>query len=45
MQSINTIKILYLYDFKGWAIYNVGKLWLNDLPNLAITFKDFKEFK
>ena len=39
--SPNIKKILYLYDLKGWAIYNVGKLWLNNLPNIETTFKDY----
>ena len=41
--SPNIKKILYLYDLKGWAIYNVGKLWLNNLPNIETTFKDYKK--
>lgn len=38
-------RILYLYDFKGWAIYNVGKLWLSDIPNIELTLLEVKKFK
>jgi hypothetical protein len=43
--STSKVRILYLYNYKGWAIHNVGKLWLNDIPNLKVTFKDSEEFK
>lgn len=43
-KSISSIKkILYLHDFEGWAIHNVGKLWLNKLPHIETTFKDIKK--
>jgi len=32
------MKILYIYDFKGWAIHNVGLLWLSNIGH-EITFK------
>src|SRR5260370_18194466 len=45
INSSKIIKILYLYDFEGWALYNVGKLWLNDLVNIKVSFIKFKKFR
>ena len=42
---MSKVKILYLYDLEGWAIHNVGKLWLNGLSDLQVTLMDFKQFK
>jgi Glycosyl transferases group 1 len=38
------VKLLYLYDIEGWAVNNVGKLWLDEIPNLQVTFMQFKHF-
>ncbi|MFA5856462.1 MAG: glycosyltransferase [Candidatus Pacearchaeota archaeon] len=39
------LKILYIYDFKDWALHNVGKLWLNNQDNIKTTFISFEESK
>jgi len=32
------IKILYLYNIEGWAVHNVGKLWLDGQDNVDARF-------
>ena len=32
------IKVLYLYNIEGWAVQNVGKLWLDGLTDVDATF-------
>lgn len=39
-RSGDKIKILYLHNLKGWAIYNVGILWLKN-NGFDVTFKSF----
>lgn len=39
------IKILYLYDYEGWAIHNVGKLWLDNNKSIEVSYKEDKMFK
>jgi|GEM_PF-1420265 glycosyltransferase involved in cell wall biosynthesis len=40
---MNNVKLLYLYNHKDWAVHNVGKLWLNGIPNIEVTFKEFSQ--
>lgn len=43
MESEQQSRILYLYDHEGWAIHNVGKLWLDDLAQIDVTFRPARE--
>ena len=36
--SQTKIKILYLYNIEGWAVQNVGRLWLDGLTDVDTTF-------
>lgn len=38
------MKLLYLYDFEEWAIHNVGKIWLDDIRNVEVTYKKSTDF-
>lgn len=40
-----SVKILYLYDFKDWAIHNVGLLWLSGLRGFTVDFKQYTHFR
>ncbi len=37
--------LLYLYDLEDWAVHNVGKLWLDGLPDVQVTLMGFNQFK
>ncbi len=37
------MKILYIYDRPNWAIYNVGKLWLDGLKGIETSYIQFKD--
>lgn len=39
------LKILYIYDFKDWAIHNVGKIWLTEIKEINIKFTSVREAK
>ncbi len=45
IENKDVVRILYLYDYKGWAIYNVGKLWLSSIPEIKVTYKKSSSFK
>jgi glycosyltransferase involved in cell wall biosynthesis len=34
-----------LYDFENWAIYNVGKMWLEDIINVEAVYKKSTDLK
>ncbi len=35
------MKILYLHDHEKWAIFNVGRLWLENINKVELTFKNY----
>jgi hypothetical protein len=41
----NKLNILYIYNYKDWAIHNVGKIWLDEQPNFNVTYISAQEFK
>jgi hypothetical protein len=38
------IRVLSLHNYAGWAIHNVGKLWLEHTPQLRVTFGESDNF-
>ncbi len=36
------MKILYLHNKENWAIHNVGRLWLADIPGVEVTYRNIK---
>jgi len=39
------LKILHLHDVDNWAIHNVGRLWLEDIPFVETEFRNLKNVK